>query len=190
MPDRRRRLLGLVLPCLLPWMLDVSLTVSGQPPEYWAGDYSRTTEGGAFYRRMYELHPAAGVGGHLLVFVFVATLLLLLPEWMAVVLALAGAFGSAWGASTWIQLYLVTRAAWGAPAVVNWYQAINALFFATAVVAGVCVWWTVRGSALASVGVPHQPIAGGRWALIAVLFATLEHATCQCSGTGIPQAPK
>jgi hypothetical protein len=39
-------------------------------------------------------------------------------------------------------------------------------------VVGAGVWWTVRSSALASVGM-HRPIGGARWALIAVLFATL-----------------
>ena len=173
MPDWRRRLLGLALPCLLRWMLDVSLTVSGQPAEYWAGDYSRTTEGGTLYRRMYQLHPAAGVGGQFLCFVLVAALLVLLPEWMAVVLALSAAFGSAWGASTWVERYLRTQARWGTPAAVNWYQATNALFLATAVIAGIGVWWTVRSSALASLSVPKRRIGGGRWALIALLFAVL-----------------
>jgi hypothetical protein len=37
MTEWQRRLLELGLPCLLPWVLDVALTLHGQPPEYWAG---------------------------------------------------------------------------------------------------------------------------------------------------------
>lgn len=168
-----RRLLGLGLPCLMPWALDVALTLHGQPPEYWAGHYARTTEGGAFYRRLYESHPAAGVGGHFLFLGLIGALLVLLPERPAVVLALAGAFGSTWGASSWIERYLVTQAAWGSSAAVNWYQASNALFLGTAAVAGLGVRWVVRSSALQSGGGSGRSGGGWRWVLIAVFVAVL-----------------
>jgi hypothetical protein len=48
----------------------------------------------------------AGVGGHLLFLGLIGGLLVLLPERPAVVLALAAAFGSAWGASSWVERYL------------------------------------------------------------------------------------
>jgi hypothetical protein len=144
MADMRRRLIGFGLPFLLLWALDLALTLHGQPPEYWAGDYGQTTEGGAFYRRLYILHPLAGVGGHLLWCVIVVGLLVLLPEVLAVVLTLAAAFGHTWGAATWVSRALVTRAAWGSPSVVNWYQATNGLFLAAAVVTGVGIFWTIR----------------------------------------------
>ena len=44
MPEWKRRLLGLGLPCLLAFAFDIGLTMYNQPAEYWAGDYSRTTE--------------------------------------------------------------------------------------------------------------------------------------------------
>ena len=59
MSEWHRRLLGLGLPCLLTWVIDFALTLHGQPPEYWAGDYSRT----------------AGVGGHVLFLGLVGVLL-------------------------------------------------------------------------------------------------------------------
>jgi len=173
MAEWQRRLLGLGLPCLLPWVLDVALTLHGQPPEYWAGDYSRTTEGAAFYRRLYALHPVAGVGGHLLFLGLIGGLLVLLPERPAVVLALAAAFGSTWGASSWVERYLVTRAAWGAPAAVSWYQALHALFLATAALAGVGVRWVVRSSAVLSGGGSGRRLSGRRWALIALCVCAL-----------------
>jgi hypothetical protein len=171
MAEWHRRLLGLGLPCLLPWVLDVALTLHGQTPEYWAGDYSRATEGAAFYRRLYEFHPAAAVGGHLLFLGLIGALLVLLPEGLAVVLALAAAFGSTWGASSWVERYLVTRAAWGSPAAVSWYQASNALFLATAVLAGVGVRWVVRSSALQSGGGLGRRTSRRPWVLIAVFVA-------------------
>ena len=111
MSNWQRRLIGLGLPCLLTWMLDVGVTLNGQPPEYWAGDYARTTEGNAFYRRLYALHPAAGIGGNLLSMGVVAGLLVLLPETFAVVVSLAAVFGNTFGASTWVSKALITRAA-------------------------------------------------------------------------------
>jgi hypothetical protein len=168
MVEWQRRLVGLGVPCVLPWALDVALTLHGQPAAYWAGDYARTTEGGAFYRRLYALHPAAGVGGHALVLGLVGGLLVALPERAAVVLALVAAFGSTWGASTWVERELVTRAAWGAPGPVTSYQATHALLLATAVAAGLGVRWVVRASATLPVG-ESRP----RWALAAALLAAL-----------------
>jgi hypothetical protein len=172
MAEWQRRLIGLGLPCLLPWMLDVGLTLHGQPPEYWAGDYARTTEGAAFYRRLYAVHPAAGVGGNVLFLGLVGGLLVLLPERLAVVLALAAAFGSTWGASTWVTRHLATRAAWGSPPAVSWYQAVNALFLTTAVLAGVGVRWVVRSSALGPGG-PGRLAGRWRWALVCLSVTAL-----------------
>jgi hypothetical protein len=161
------------LPCLLPWVLDVTLTLHGQPPEYWAGDYTRTTEGAAFYRRLYEIHPSAGVGGNLLFIGLIGALLVLLPERLAVVLALAAAFGSTWGASTWVERHLITRAAWGSPTGVGWYQAVNALFLMTAALAGVGIRWVVRSSALRPGSCPCRLADRWRWALIFLFVSAL-----------------
>jgi hypothetical protein len=171
MADWQRRLIGLGLPCLLTWMLDVGVTLNGQPPEYWAGDYARTTEGAAFYRRLYAIHPAAGVGGNLLWIGVVVGLLVLLPETFAVIFALAAVFGNTFGASTWVTAALVSRASWGSPTLLNWYQASCGLFLAAAVLAGVGVRWVVHSSALSQ---PREPRPGAwlRWVLIPTLLAT------------------
>ena len=143
----QRRLIGLGLPCLLCWMLDVSLTLHGQPAEYWAGDYTRTTEGGPFFRRLYSTHPSAGVGGQLLAIGLVAILLVIVPEVLAVVVAIASVTANTYGATTWITAALVSRAAWGQPTLVGWYQASAGMFLAASVVIGVGVHWVVRSSA-------------------------------------------
>jgi hypothetical protein len=166
MANWRRRLVGLGVPCLLTWMLD--LTLSGQPPEYWAGDYSRTTEAAAFYRSLYTVHPAAGIGGQVLWMGVVAGLLVLLPETLAVVLALAAVFGNTFGASTWVTAALRYRASWGSPTLVNWYQASCGLFLAAAVLAGVGVRWVVRSSARSR---DEPRVAGWRkWAPVSILL--------------------
>jgi hypothetical protein len=172
MANWQRRLIGLGLPCLLTWMLDVSLTLHGQPPEYWAGDYSRTTEGASFYRRLYTLHPAAAVGGHLVWIALLAGLLLLLPEVLAVVLAIAAVFGHTFGASTWVTAALLYRASFGQPTMVSWYQAANGLFLLSAVVIGVGIHWAVRASALRQRDEPGWLTGRPRWVLIVVLLAT------------------
>ena len=170
MANWQRRLIGLGLPCLLTWMLDVGLTLHGQPPEYWSGDYSRTTEGATFYRRLYALHPAAGIGGHLLWMGIVAGLLVLLPETFAVVMALAALFGSTFGASTWVTAALLARSSWGSPTLVNWYQASCGLFLAAALMGGVGVRWVVHSSAHSGAG-QSGPLAGWpRWVLVSMLL--------------------
>jgi hypothetical protein len=151
-------------------MLDVGLTLHGQPANYWAGDYARTTEGASFYRRLYALHPAAGVGGQVLFICLVAGLLVMLPEVLAVVLAIAVVLGNTYGASTWVTAALVSRTAWGQPTPVNWYQASNGMFLAAAVVVGVGVHWVVRSSAMLG-RVEARSLAGWqRWVLVSLLL--------------------
>jgi hypothetical protein len=164
----QRRLLGLGLPCLLAWALDIGLTLNGQPLEYWAGGYSATTEGAPFWRMLYAWHPAAAIVGHVLWACLLAGLLILLPEVLAVILTIAVVFGHTAGAYTWIEGMLYRS--YG-QAGTGWYQAANALFLAAAIVAGVGVRWTVRSAAL------HATSESGRvarwWRLggAAVLFA-------------------
>ncbi len=86
-------------------------------------------------------------------------LLILLPETLAVILAIALVFGHVAGAYTWMV-----------PAItVGWYQTVNGLFLATAILLGVGVRYTVRSSVLR----PEQPGAKMspvvRWGLIVLL---------------------
>jgi hypothetical protein len=166
-----RRLVGLGLPCLLTWAVDVGLTLDGQPPEYWAGDYARTTEGAAFHRRLYARHPAAGVAGQALWLGVAAGLLVLLPETPAVVVALAAVFGNTFGAATWVTAHLVASAAWRSPGPVTWYQASCGLFLGAAVAAGIGVRWVVRAGARAGPAAPDGRSGRRRRVAIAVLLA-------------------
>src|SRR4051794_24914098 len=101
MPDWNRRLVGLGVPCLLAFLLDSGLTLHGQPAEYWAGQYTFTTEGAPLMRRLYMAHPLAAVGGYLAWAGILCGLLVLLPEVLAVILSIAVVFGHVAGAYTW-----------------------------------------------------------------------------------------
>jgi hypothetical protein len=166
--DWQRRLLGFGIPCLLAWMLDVGLTLHGQPPEYWAGDYARTTEGAPFYRRLYTWHPAVAVGGHALWVALLVGLVVLLPEVLAVVLTIAVVFGHTAGAYTWVVSLLYAASG---PAATGWYQAANGMFLASAAVVGVGVRWAVRSGALHGGQEVRRQSWRWRWGGAAVLFA-------------------
>jgi len=148
------------IPCLVAFLLDSGLTLHGQPSEYWAGDYSHTTEGGPFWRRLYTIHPWAAVGGYALWVGLGAGLLVLLPEVLAVILSIAIVFGHFAGAYTW--LVRITS--------VGWYQTANGMFLVAAVVLGVGLHWSLRTCEPATATAAHQLPGGLRWGLIALLF--------------------
>jgi hypothetical protein len=169
MANWQRRLIGLGLPCLFALLLDDGLTLTGQPAEYWAGDYSRTTEGAPFYRKLYAWHPVAAVCGHLTWAGLLGGLLILLPEVLAVVLAVAVVFGHTAGAYTWI-LGMHLRANPMEPT--GWYQVANGMFLLSALTVGVGIHWTIRSAALRSGSVSERRLPGlVRWSLAAALVA-------------------
>src|SRR5262249_47970774 len=53
----------LLVPLLIAWTLDISLTFSLQPPAYWSGDYSKVCEDTAVYRLLLVSHPLLFVAG-------------------------------------------------------------------------------------------------------------------------------
>jgi len=55
MIDRR---FGLCAAPLLLFLVDISLTLWGQPADYWAGDYAAAREGSPEVRRVMQFHPA------------------------------------------------------------------------------------------------------------------------------------
>ena len=160
MLEWKRRLIGLGVPCLLAFLLDSGLTLKGQPAEYWAGQYSYTTEGAPFMRRLYMIHPIAAVGGYMCWAGILLGLLVLLPERLAVVLAIAVVFGHVAGAYTWLIPALT----------VGWYQTVNGMFLASASVLGVGLHWLLRGPVPSTSGFLSRMSSRQRWGLIALLF--------------------
>src|SRR5262249_14514998 len=102
--DWKRRLLGLGLPCLLAFLLDTGLRLRAQPEAYWAGNYHFILqEGSPFLRALYTWHPLAAVAGYALWAAIITGLLVLLPEWLAVILSLAIGVGHIGGAHSWLK---------------------------------------------------------------------------------------
>lgn len=154
-----RRLLGLCLPPLLAWALDISLTLIGQAPQYWAGDYSAVNEGSPTFNHLLAVHPLAfALGAAVWAGIFVA-IVLLLPDALALIVSIAVTLGHAAGAATWI----VWRFGFG-------YQMCNALFLGVAIALGVGIRYGWRAT-------PEEPyeLPGWswrrRWTIAAALFA-------------------
>jgi hypothetical protein len=171
MSNWRRRLLGMGLPCLMALALDVTLTMRGQPAEYWAGDYAQTNEGAPFHRKLYAIHPAAAVAGHTVWAGILIGLILLLPEVLAVILAIAVVFGHAAGAYTWLEGGVAT----------GWFQTADGLIPAAAVVLGTGLYWSLSGPVqqeATGASRPVHPVV--RWGLIALLFASACYMVLFC----------
>jgi hypothetical protein len=162
MADWKCRLLGLGLPCFLAWLFDVGMTFHGQPAAYWAGDYGRTTEGSPFFARLFEIHPLAAVAGEVLWLSIIFTWLLLMPEVLAVILAVAIVFGHTAGGFTWFGLLLERR----------WFQTLHGIFFVSATVLGVGLYWFLWiGRRPDSVRQERRLHPVFRWSLLAVASA-------------------
>ena len=111
--------------------LDVGLTLRGQPPEYWAGQYHTARELNPPACWALRQHPALFAAAGLLWLAAVCALVLLLPRWAARGLALAAVCGHSCGAASWLV-------AGGA----GWAQAILLLALAYALLG-----WTWRREA-------------------------------------------
>ena len=172
MPLWKRRLLGLGVPCLLAFAFDVGLTFYNQPAEYWAGDYSRTTEGAPFHRRLYEIHPLAAAGGYALWAGIILTWIVFMPEVVAVILAVAIVFGHTAGG--YLGLNVATLTADGGAFAIGprWFQTLHGVLLISASVLGAGVNWSLR-SARRDARVPKDqrlhPVV--RWSMLGVASA-------------------
>jgi hypothetical protein len=97
-----RQRLWLCLPPVLCCCLDATLTLTGQPTAYWAGDFAAVREANPVCSVLLQLHPLAfGVG--MLVWAAAFTLAVLrFPRGAAAVLACGLAFCHAFAASSWL----------------------------------------------------------------------------------------
>src|SRR5437868_3340924 len=81
MTGLRQRFLGLCLPPLVFCVLDFTLTLIGQPAEYWQGDRTSIIEGSPNFHYLLTVHPTDFVVGVLVWIAIFVALLLLLPSW-------------------------------------------------------------------------------------------------------------
>jgi hypothetical protein len=98
----QRRLLGLCLPPLLFCGFDMTLTLHGQPAQYWAGNYSQVNELSPTLGTWLRISPVAFVLGCTLLAALAVTIILLLPDALALIASIAGVMSGTYGASTWI----------------------------------------------------------------------------------------
>src|SRR3954447_24772294 len=92
----------LCLPPLAACALDVGMTLQGQPPEYWAGEYALARELNPLAAVFLRYHPAAFA---LLAVAWAGTFCLairLLPRGLAFVTAFGLTFGHSLGAGSWL----------------------------------------------------------------------------------------
>jgi hypothetical protein len=151
------RLLGLCLPPLLLCALDGTLTLLGQAPAYWAGDYRAVNEASPTLHHLLRIHPAAFAAGLLAWAAVFVGLIVLLPDTLALMVGIAVTFGHTAGAATWLLFRFQYS-----------YQACNGLFLASAVLLGLGIRWGWRARPAQACGPAGWP-AGLRWALVAVL---------------------
>ena len=103
MVNLRSRLIGLCLVPVLLAALDGSVTLVGQPPAYWAGDYSQVVEGTPGFRILLTHGPAAYVAGLAVWVLAFVGMILLLPSTLALAVCLQFTLGHTIGAFSWIN---------------------------------------------------------------------------------------
>jgi hypothetical protein len=137
--------------------LDTALTLHGQSPAYWAGNYRVVNELSPTFNHLLQIHPAAFLAGMLAWMGAFVGILLLLPDTLALIVSLAVTYGHTAGAISWIH------------DLPHGYQLANGLFLLAAVVLGVAIRWGWQARPKEEYRLAFLP-APVRWLLIAVLF--------------------
>ena len=155
----RGRLLGLCLVPVLLAALDASLTLYGQPSDYWAGDYSQALEGTPGFRILLTHGPAAFIAGEAVWVLAFVGLILMLPSTLALAVCLQFTLGHTIGAFSWLDRLPHGREL---PIVINTMSAIG-------LAVGIRWVWECASQDDAAVG-ESLPVAL-RWAIISTLCA-------------------
>jgi hypothetical protein len=145
------------------FLFDTVLAICNQPKWYWQGHYDAALEPTLFFQGLYVTHPVAAIAGYIAWAAVVASLLLLLPELLSVILAIVIVFGHICGAYS--QLIPVLGS--------GWYQVANSMFMTTAAALGSGLYWYFRTSPPACL-LKHGKLLPIwlRWSLIAALLGT------------------
>ncbi len=159
MSGMRQRLLGLCLPPTAFWLLDNSLTLVGQSESYWRGAYRSVNEGSPTFHQLLSVHPLAFVAGSLVWMAIFTSLILILPDTLALIISVAVTIGHCVGAATW----LLFRFHYG-------YQMCNALFAIAAIFLGLGIRLGWQAKPTADFRLPLR-LARWRWAVACVLGA-------------------
>src|SRR5512138_463266 len=92
--DSKTRKLWLCLPPIVGGLLDTTVTIMGQPTEYWNVSYTLANEANPIGRWFITMHPLAFVGYALLEMVIVSLLILLFDASVSKVLSAFYTIGS------------------------------------------------------------------------------------------------
>lgn len=122
----RRRLL-LAAPAIVLACMDAAITLAGQSPRYWEGDYGSANEASPTFFWLLTIHPGAFVLGIAAWLTVYASAIVLVTEVLALIFSIAVALGHAFGISTWMLFQFEA------------YQAVNALMLVTAVGLGLAI---------------------------------------------------
>jgi hypothetical protein len=137
------------------------MTLHGQPAEYWAGDYSQTNEASPVFCKLFQVHPAAALAGEGLWAGIILVWVVLLPEVLATIAAIAIVFGHTAGGFTWLPIIPDCR----------WFQTLDGLLVISAAVLGSGLHWSLRNARLehGATKLPLSPVM--RWIVIGVALA-------------------
>jgi len=101
---KTRRKIPLCIPPLILCLIDQTITLIGQTPAYWSGDYSNAREGNPWFSWLLRQHPLAFEAGILLWIVVFTCAILFLPRFVSMVLSVAIVLGHTWGTASWLCL--------------------------------------------------------------------------------------
>jgi hypothetical protein len=98
----RKGRLWLCVPIVLTDILDATVTMLGQPPEYWQGSYKLVSEFNPIARWLLAIHPLGIVIYTILDIAVISMLILVMPLMMSKTLSAFWAIGSAKAVYNWL----------------------------------------------------------------------------------------
>jgi hypothetical protein len=116
----RTRALWILLPPIVLCLLDFGLTLYGQSDAYWSGNYSAFNEMSPSFGQYLSIHPLVFVAAGIVWIGLFSTLIVILPEQIAMTLAVCVVIGHMLGAFSWLAYRFQS------------YQTCNALSLVTA----------------------------------------------------------
>jgi len=107
-----RRKLWLALPAFLLCLADQVVTLYGQPPEYWAGDYSAAQEGAPHGLWLLHQHPGWYILAAILYLLGIVAVIAWLPRFLARITSAGLVIGHTWGTSYWMCVFFPRQGYW------------------------------------------------------------------------------
>ncbi len=100
------RRLWLCVPILLPYILDTSMTLIGQPKDYWGSGFQYVDEANPIGHWLLQQHPLAYINAQIFVFAVYMLLIAALPTRLAKVFSIYFTVGHTYGWYSWLKYVL------------------------------------------------------------------------------------